>query len=550
MFALITVIASVLHRWAISIRDFTMPYKDSNFNIIDNNSNSPYCSRRSSLDHEYNDDRPESPSRNSPLKYLFSSPIGLQVDSAARKSFSTAPDVAPALTLANGPDFHMALSDAMAQEESETANEITTIESNLQCSQATELSTMVVMLVTANVGTIFEQSVLEANPEFIALHLQEVGGKNYRVGMQYVKNFVQTLCGHPVICNYYCTSVAILDTDFDSDDFTALGNIYLIRNEVSAALWDFDQKKYCSVSMHQCFESSSKDSLGYFRRHRFPNHFYPQVEWTRKGYCQTRWQLNKHELELVNLHLFHDASNLVSAAEEPSIYAKNRKRAIDFVVASVSEHMNSEGIGFFFGDMNFRLSHSKVLEHFASSSSGKSTKIHGESLQEISLLDADCKNAPLLVVKEKEFLLKSSKTFLVRRGGDFRKFDIEGESPHPTLQELPINFEPSYPYSEDPDIHDEFLTKRCPAWCDRILMTEAAMQLITPVGDNAYDLVGRNVCTGDHKKVHPENEILMWEMITFHVTSLKKLNSINVREKNSENNDNQPHEIISFETLY
>lgn len=30
-------------------------------------------------------------------------------------------------------------------------------------------------------------------------------------------------------------------------------------------------------------------------------------------------------------------------------------------------------------------------------------------------------------------------------------------------------------------------------------MTEAAMQLITPVGDNAYDLVGRNVCTGDHK---------------------------------------------------
>lgn len=170
MFALITVIASVLHRWAISIRDFTMPYKDSNFNIIDNNSNSPYCSRRSSLDHEYNDDRPESPSRNSPLKYLFSSPIGLQVDSAARKSFSTAPDVAPALTLANGPDFHMALSDAMAQEESETANEITTIESNLQCSQATELSTMVVMLVTANVGTIFEQVRLQSTFIFMSTH--------------------------------------------------------------------------------------------------------------------------------------------------------------------------------------------------------------------------------------------------------------------------------------------------------------------------------------------------------------------------------------------
>ena len=37
-----------------------------------------------------------------------------------------------------------------------------------------------------------------------------------------------------------------------------------------------------------------------------------QVEWTRKGYCQTRWLIDSHEIDLVNMHLFHDASNIVA----------------------------------------------------------------------------------------------------------------------------------------------------------------------------------------------------------------------------------------------
>lgn len=151
----------------------------------------------------------------------------------------------------------------------------------------------------------------------------------------------------------------------------------------------------------------------------------------------------------------------------------------------------------------------------------------------------------------------------------FRKFDIEGDSPHPTLRELKVNFEPTYPYSEDPRVHDEFLTKRyvdllvlwgetpeflkeyrvcylclrfhdslpcpwllaiipplplfsslclpfphapspllrpppfqparCPAWCDRVLMTEAALQLMEPADEHAYDIIGRRICMGDHK---------------------------------------------------
>jgi hypothetical protein len=35
-----------------------------------------------------------------------------------------------------------------------------------------------------------------------------------------------------------------------------------------------------------------------------------QMTSARKGYCHTRWQLNGRTVDLVNVHLFHDASNL------------------------------------------------------------------------------------------------------------------------------------------------------------------------------------------------------------------------------------------------
>ena len=37
-----------------------------------------------------------------------------------------------------------------------------------------------------------------------------------------------------------------------------------------------------------------------------------QCKWSRKGYLRTRWQLNGTTFDLVNIHLFHDASNFVA----------------------------------------------------------------------------------------------------------------------------------------------------------------------------------------------------------------------------------------------
>lgn len=43
-----------------------------------------------------------------------------------------------------------------------------------------------------------------------------------------------------------------------------------------------------------------------------------QCKWSRKGFMRTRWNLNGTVFDLINIHLFHDASNFV-AIESVSI---------------------------------------------------------------------------------------------------------------------------------------------------------------------------------------------------------------------------------------
>lgn len=80
------------------------------------------------------------------------------------------------------------------------------------------------------------------------------------------------------------------------------------------------------------------------------------------------------------------------------------------------------------------------------------------------------------------------------------------------LLEYPITFPPSYPYEEEPALPQHYMTTRCPAWCDRILMSQDARDLIRPTGGGTgvgestaevdcgdYNVIGDAVCMGDHK---------------------------------------------------
>lgn len=63
----------------------------------------------------------------------------------------------------------------------------------------------------------FLQAVSRMDPKFIALHLQEVGGKAYEKSMQYVEDFVQRLCDCPELRLYDKIRI-FLDEDFSSPE--------------------------------------------------------------------------------------------------------------------------------------------------------------------------------------------------------------------------------------------------------------------------------------------------------------------------------------------
>lgn len=93
--------------------------------------------------------------------------------------------------------------------------------------------------------------------------------------------------------------------------------------------------------------SGNIETISSKEKSKFPQNFFPEVfclmcgfifeyytnkpfqcKWSRKGFMRTRWEVNRSVFDLVNIHLFHDASNLAACEEFPSVYCKTRRRAL------------------------------------------------------------------------------------------------------------------------------------------------------------------------------------------------------------------------------
>ncbi|XP_003376131.1 type I inositol-1,4,5-trisphosphate 5-phosphatase [Trichinella spiralis] len=87
--------------------------------------------------------------------------------------------------------------------------------------------------------------------------------------------------------------------------------------------------------------------------------------------------------------------------------------------------------------------------------------------------------------------------------GEERLYKLDREPLcHTMLHEFPIQFVPSYPFSENIDCGKDYMYTRAPAWCDRILLNEPAWLLANSVSSSVcYDIVGKDTCMGDHKPV-------------------------------------------------
>lgn len=383
-------------------------------------------------------------------------------------------------------------------------------------------SSMPFLLVTANVGSVFEDPsrllhiwiqeflahVAARRPAFIALHLQEVGGKTYEKSMEYVQEFIKQLCESRELADYNRIRV-YLDEDYNSaEHFTALGNLYFaIRTVDHLQMWNFLTHEWESVAGKN-IHTGNIESVATKEKAKFPQQFFPECKWSRKGFLRTRWSLNGTVFDLVNIHLFHDASNLAACEEYPSVYCKSRRRALIHTLERFHKDAVNQSVPYFvFGDFNFRCDTEGVIKkltedltmHRIPSAKSDSTKVQYR----------DSDGANVLTVGKKEFNHHDQSTF---KGSWMRQFDRELESLRSILFEYPVTFPPSYPYEEDPGQPGSYMTTRCPAWCDRILVSPAARKLIDEGGKGgggggaadgyAYGIIGEAVCMGDHKPVY------------------------------------------------
>lgn len=77
---------------------------------------------------------------------------------------------------------------------------------------------------------------------------------------------------------------------------------------------------------------------------------------------RTRWSLNGTVVDMVNIHLFHDASNFVAMESYPSVYCKNRRRALEHTLQRFHNDQYAKAPFFLFGDFNFRTDMDGVIK--------------------------------------------------------------------------------------------------------------------------------------------------------------------------------------------
>jgi inositol-1,4,5-trisphosphate 5-phosphatase len=256
--------------------------------------------------------------------------------------------------------------------------------------------------------------------------------------------------------------------------------------------------------------------------------------------------------DLVNIHLFHDADNIKSFKTFPSVFACCRQKALEYTLRELSDEKptsetNDSTVPFFiFGDFNFRLNAKKVVstlvlnnespkeETKPSSSPHKSDtnySVHDVG-DDVILFKNKLSENTILSVGKKEFKLRSSKFDIFGEHWKLLKeCDFETSSLYQSVVEFPLTFPPSYPFEENLDLHPIgdigklYMKTRCPAWCDRILVSliakknlfslngvrkdeccdelESRSRLEDNNGEGVeYNVMGRDVCMGDHKPVY------------------------------------------------
>ncbi|XP_052770456.1 inositol polyphosphate-5-phosphatase A-like isoform X1 [Mya arenaria] len=377
------------------------------------------------------------------------------------------------------------------------------------------------LLVTANVGSIFEDpehmlkiwlkeflaSVRDLEPGMLAIHCQEVGGKNYEASMQHVNQFVKAMLGSDELQKYDRARI-FLDEDYTAaDKFTALGNLYFIHECVEeVSIYDFIECKFLPVEGREVL-SGNIENIQIKEKSKYPQNFFPDFKWSRKGFLRTRWNINNSLFDLINIHLFHDASNIVALQKSPSVYCDNRYRALAHTLQRFETDQFEKVPYFIFGDFNFRLDIQSVLKDLTEKTEVNEIRGKKNQISKLTYTDA---NSKVVLTVESKYFDHHEKHNEVFRNKDrmLNKYDKELEMYKDRVFEFDFTFPPSYPFSEDVSDGLSYMKTRCPSWCDRILLSHTTAPILVNNEKHRpkYDIIGSDVCMGDHKPVY----LLLW----------------------------------------
>ncbi|TMS04532.1 Type I inositol 1,4,5-trisphosphate 5-phosphatase [Larimichthys crocea] len=88
-------------------------------------------------------------------------------------------------------------------------------------------------------------------------------------------------------------------------EVAALGSFYFIHDSLkNIHQFDFKAKKFKKVVGKETY-SETLESTPSLEKEKFPQDYFPECKWSRKGFIRTRWALADCTFDLVNIHLFH-----------------------------------------------------------------------------------------------------------------------------------------------------------------------------------------------------------------------------------------------------
>ncbi|XP_077266913.1 inositol polyphosphate-5-phosphatase A isoform X2 [Temnothorax americanus] len=349
----------------------------------------------------------------------------------------------------------------------------------------------------------FLSTISRLDPKFIALHCQEVGGKNYEQSMRHVEDFVRLLMSSEELRLFDKIRV-YLDEDYSSaEHFTALGNFYFVHESLSdVLLWDFNECTFVPVSGKEV-HSGNIEAVTTKEKAKFPQEFFPECKWSRKGFLRTRWSISGTVFDLINIHLFHDASNFIAMEMFPSVYSKTRRRALEHTLDRFHNDKYPNVPYFLFGDFNFRTDTASVIKKLTEDTQERKLSNKG-NISKLQFHNRD--DDLILTLGKKEFSHYEHQNVFMKNGGEWlREYDKELGDFEGRLFEFPISFVPSYPFQEDINEPVNYMQTRVPAWCDRVLLSPTAKTLVQDIDDSEaveYGIIGSTTCMGDHKPVY------------------------------------------------